>query len=378
MVNRRQVLQALSLATLSSILCPGASFAGLVPPTLRPQVGPRNLITDVPGLQVGMAQDEHARTGTTVILAHQPAVAAVDVRGGGPATRETDVLREENLVQTIDAIVLSGGSVYGLAAADGVSEYLGQHGRGFALQPTPGIPASPIVPAACLYDLSNGGNKQQPLHSLYKQLGITAIMQASDYFSLGTVGAGYGAMTEMGKLKGGLGSASILTSDNATIGAIVAVNSLGSVRATNTRAFWATPYEIGNEFGGGGREALAQLRAQDSDWPSEQLPNERKNTTIACIATDISLTRVELKRIAIMAQAGMARAIRPIHSPYDGDVVFAISTGKREVNNNNRELTVLQTGTLAADTLARAIARGVYAATAWPDTQVRTWKNLPR
>ncbi|MGB8665575.1 MAG: P1 family peptidase, partial [Serratia inhibens] len=286
-----------------------------------------------------------------------------------------DALGEDNLVQTVDALVLSGGSVYGLAAADGVAAWLGQQGRGYALRPAPGVPVSPIVPTACLYDLNNAGDKNWQLDPPYRQLGIEAAGKAGHDFPLGTVGAGYGAMTGMGKLKGGLGSASIVAANGATVGALVAVNSLGSVVAPGTRAFWATPYEINGEFGNGGAAALAQLHGQGEDWMPTEPTGGRKNTTLACIATDLALTRVELKRVAIMAQDGMARAIRPLHSPFDGDVVFALSTGKREVQGS-RELAVLQIGALAADTLARAIARGVYAATPWPGSQVTTWKTL--
>ncbi|AYO40258.1 P1 family peptidase [Serratia sp. P2ACOL2] len=375
-VSRRTFVQTLACVTGAiGILSPTTFLGAAMPSSPAVRTGTRNLITDVPGLKVGVAQDSRVRTGTTVILPDSPAIAAVDVRGGGPATRETDALGEDNLVQTLDALVLSGGSVYGLAAADGVAAWLGQQGRGYALRPAPGVPVSPIVPTACLYDLSNAGDKNWQLDPPYRQLGIEAAGKAGHDFPLGTVGAGYGAMTGMGKLKGGLGSASIVATNGATVGALVAVNSLGSVVAPGTRAFWATPYEIDGEFGNGGAAALAQLHGQGEDWMPEEPTGGRKNTTLACIATDLALTRVELKRVAMMAQDGMARAIRPLHSPFDGDVVFALSTGQREVQGS-RELAVLQIGALAADTLARAIARGVYAATSWPGGQVTTWKTL--
>jgi len=375
-VSRRTFVQTLACVTGAiGILSPSALLGAAMPTSPAVRTGTRNLITDVPGLRVGIAQDSRVRTGTTVILPDYPAIAAVDVRGGGPATRETDALGEDNLVQTIDALVFSGGSVYGLAAADGVAAWLGQQGRGYALRPAPGVPVSPIVPTACLYDLSNAGDKDWQLTPPYRQLGIEAVGKVGLDFPLGTVGAGYGAMTGMGKLKGGLGSASIVAANGATVGALVAVNSLGSVVAPGTRAFWATPYEINGEFGNGGAAALAQLHGQGEDWMPEAPTGGRKNTTLACIATDLALTRVELKRVAIMAQDGMARAIRPLHSPFDGDVVFALSTGQRNVEGS-RELAVLQIGALAADTLARAIARGVYAATPWPGEHVTTWKTL--
>ena len=341
--------------------------------------GPLNLITDVPGLRVGSAHDALVRTGTTVILGDAPMLAAVDVRGGAPATREIDALGEDKLVQHVDAVVFSGGSVYGLAAADGVTTWLGQRQRGFALRPARNKPVSPIVPAACLYDLANGGDKLWQDRPPYRQLGIDALCNASDTFQLGTAGAGYGALTNNGTVKGGLGSASVVARCGAVIGAIVAVNSLGSVVAAGTRAFWATPWEIGNEFGGAGAHALAQLRGAPEDWltPAPQLG--RYNTTLACVATDLALTRVELKRVASMAHDGMARAIRPVHSAFDGDIVIATSTNRRSIPMNGqveRETAVLNIGALAADTLARAIARAIFEAKAWPNSPARAWRDI--
>jgi L-aminopeptidase/D-esterase-like protein len=333
--------------------------------------GPRNLITDVAGLKVGQAQDIAVRTGTTVILPDEAAVVAADVRGGGPATRETDATELQNLVHAFDAIVLSGGSVYGLAAPDGVVAWLGAHGRGYGLSPKPGTPKSPVVPAAALYDLANDGNKGWGLRPPYWDLGLQAVQAVSDRFELGTAGAGYGAMA--GSLKGGLGSASIVTADGFTVGALVAVNAAGSVVAPGTRQFWAAPFEIGAEFGGLG---ASQLHAGPDDWgrPKPHI-NARENTTLAVVATDAKLTSDEAKRVAIMAQDGMARAIRPSHSPFDGDIVFAMPTGKVDVPEP-RAATTARLGALAADTLARAIARAVYEATPWPGSDVPTWKGL--
>src|SRR5471032_2383168 len=189
--------------------------------------GPLNLITDVPGLLVGQAMDAAARTGVTVILTDERAVCAVDVRGGGPGTRETDILAAETLVEAVDAVVLSGGSVYGLAAADGVAAWLGARGRGFGLVERPGVPKSPIVPAAILYDLANGGDKAWGLEPPYRVLGIAAVEAAGRRFALGSVGAGAGATA--GALKGGLGSASVVSADGYSVGALAAVNSFGAV-----------------------------------------------------------------------------------------------------------------------------------------------------
>jgi L-aminopeptidase/D-esterase-like protein len=334
--------------------------------------GPLNLITDVPGLMVGQAMDAAARTGVTVILTDERAVCAVDVRGGGPGTRETDALAAETLVEAVDAVVLSGGSVYGLAAADGVAAWLGARGRGFGLGERPGVPKSPVVPAAILYDLANGGDKAWGLEPPYRALGIAAVESAGRAFALGTAGAGAGAMA--GALKGGVGSASAVAGDGYSVGALAAVNSFGSVTAPGGRAFWSAPFEIGDEFGG---VALGNARAGPDDlgWADGDAAL-RVNTTLACVATDVALTPGQARRLAIMAQAGLARAIRPIHTPFDGDVVFVLSTGRRALAQPI-ERTLARLGAMAADCLARAVARGVYEATAWPGTGATCWRDLP-
>lgn len=335
----------------------------------KPGPGLRNLITDVPGLKVGQAQDVAVRTGVTVILPDERAVAACDVRGGAPGTRETDALAPENLVEAIDAVVLSGGSVYGLAAADGVVTWLGARGRGFGL--VPGIPKSPVVPGAILFDVANGGDKAWGETPPYRDLGRAAVAAAALDFDLGTAGAGYGAMA--GGLKGGTGSASVVTTDGYTVGAVVGVNSWGSVIAPGGRTFWAAPFELDGEFGGLGPAGLA---AGPDEWGSAKRPTETRNTTIACVATDAILTPAQAKRFAVMAQDGLARAIRPIHAPFDGDVVFAISTGRRPLGDQP-DYAIARLGALAADALARAVARGVYGASPWPGTEVPCWRDLP-
>ncbi|NEX94448.1 P1 family peptidase [Caulobacter sp. 17J65-9] len=330
--------------------------------------GPRNLITDVAGLSVGSAHDEQARTGVTVVLADALTVAAIDVSGGGPGTREGDALAPENLVGRVDAVVLSGGSVYGLGAADGVCAGLGAGGRGFRLRDMDGVPPSPIVPAAILYDLNNGGAKTWGETPPYAALGRAALASAGTEFALGTAGAGYGAFA--GALKGGLGSVSAVTADGITVGALAAVNSFGSVVGPDGCSFWAAPYEIGREFGG---TDPGELYAEPDAWPFAKLdPGPRENTTVACVATDAVLTSAEAKRVAVMARAGLARAIRPVFAPFDGDVVFALATGRVELAEP-RALAVARIGALAADCLARAVARGVYAARAWPGCPVEDW-----
>ncbi len=334
---------------------------------MRAGAGPRNLITDVPGLTVGHAVDRAARSGVTVVLPNARAVCAVDARGGAPGTRETDALTPETLVEAVDAVVLSGGSVYGLAAADGVAAWLGARGRGYGMVARPGVPRSPVVPAAILYDLANGGDKAWGLEPPYRALGLRALEAAALDFDLGTAGAGAGAMA--GSLKGGLGSASVVTEDGFTVGALVAVNSFGSVLVPGSRAFWAAPFELDGEFGG---VPIGDAHAQPDDWGlAKRNPVAGENTTIACVATDAILTPAHAKRLAIMAQDGLARAIRPAHAPFDGDVVFALATGRRPLPSEGADFVLARLGALAADTLARAIARGVHEATAWPGTDVR-------
>lgn len=335
--------------------------------------GPRNLITDVPGLKVGQAQDERVRTGVTVILPDDRAVCAVDVRGGGPGTRETDALEPHMLVDAVDAVVLSGGSMYGLGAGDGVAAWLGAQGRGYPVSTQPGLPRAPIVPAAILFDLGNGGDKAWGEDPPYRRLGIEAAKAAGLDFRLGVAGAGYGA--KAGRLKGGTGSASIVTHDGITVGAVAGVNSFGSVVGGDGLTFWASPYEIDGEFGG---RSPAGLPIPADDWGLAKLnPGVRENTTIACVATDVALTKPQARRVAIMAQAGFAMAIRPINTPFDGDIVFAMSTGKRPIGDAPERM-VARIGALAADCLARAVARGVYEAVAWPGSDVPAWRDLSK
>ena len=320
--------------------------------------GPRNLLTDVPGLAVGNASDPKINTGTSVILAQEPAIAAVCVAGGGPGTRETDLLAADTLVDAVDAICLSGGSAFGLGAADGVVSGLKAAGRGFGLMDLPGVPKTPIVPAAILYDLANGGDKDWGDTSPYPALGRTAFDAASADFALGRVGAGYGARA--GALAGGLGSASLVTHEGWTIGALVAVNCFGATQMPGTDCYWAWPYEMTNEFGGA--RPPADYAVKPDDWGAAKLnPSIGQNTTIACIGTDVALTAGQARRVAQMALSGFSRAIRPVFAPFDGDAVFVISTGKSALAEP-AALNLARIGELAANTLSRAIARGVHEA----------------
>jgi len=317
--------------------------------------GARNLITDVAGLNVGQAEDARVASGVTVLLGEAPMNAVYDIRGGAPGTRDIAVLDAMALVGQADAIVLSGGSAFGLDAPAGVTSVLRAQGRGFAV--APGAPRVPIVPGAILFDLANGGDKDWGEETPYRALGAKAIQAASQDFALGNAGAGYGAVA--GGYKGGLGSASAVTDDGVTVGALAAVNSVGSPLIPGTDVFWAFAFEQNGEFGG--RRPMQDI-VSDLDLPADMKgarPGE--NTTIAVVATDADLTRAELGRVAVMAADGFARALRPVHTPFDGDIVFAVSTAKRPLNGSRARET-MRLGHIAADCIARAIARGVYEA----------------
>ena len=309
--------------------------------------GALNTIADVAGLRVGNAQDRALRSGCTVVVGDRPFVAGVSVMGGAPGTRETDLLAPERLVQEVDALVLSGGSAFGLDACSGVADGLRAMGRGFAVGPQ----RVPIVPGAILFDLLNGGCKDW-VRNPYHGLGLAALGAAGTAFDLGTAGAGYGAST--GRWKGGLGSASIVLDNGVTVAALVAVNALGSVTVGEGRQFWAAPWEMADEFGGLG---VSVERASFAD----PVPGKRlgEATTIAIVATDARLTQAQATRMAVAAQDGMARAIVPSHTLLDGDLVFAAATGVHEVDP---VVGAYQIGHAAAGCLARAIARGVYLA----------------
>ncbi|HET8727196.1 MAG TPA: P1 family peptidase [Alphaproteobacteria bacterium] len=322
---------------------------------IRP--GRRNLITDVPGLAVGNAEDHGARTGVTVILPDRRVVAAVDVRGGAPGTRDTDALDAGCLIDEVDAIVLSGGSEFGLDAASGAVAWLGARGRGLPV----GAVRVPIVPAAILFDLLNGGDKDWGEEPPYRRLGGEACAAAGTDFALGNAGAGLGA--KAGALKGGLGSTSAIDPvTGATIGALVAANPVGAVVMPGQATFWAWALEQADELGG---QPLPSGPVGPSDPEmSTALDNAGvpgANTTIAVVATDAALTKAEARRIAIMAQDGFARAIRPAHTPFDGDTVFALATGGVPVDGD-RPRALARLGAIAADTVARAVARGVFEA----------------
>ena len=327
-----------------------------------PRTGPRNLITDVDGVLVGHASDPDICTGASVITSDRPFVASYHVMGGAPGTRDTDLLAPDKTVSEIDAIVLSGGSAFGLDTASGVSDALRQQGRGFAVGDT----TVPIVPTAILFDLANGGQKNW-VTSPYPDLGRRAFAAQNDQFDLGTIGAGYGALC--GMIKGGLGSASLQLSGGGTIGAMMAANPVGNP-CDSTGRFWAAPYELNNEFGGRGSPTTD---AQIYDLAPTKLgalhPNQ--NTTIGIIATDITLDKAQLARLATAAHDGISRAISPAHLPFDGDLIFAISTARRPAPATAH--TMAELCHFAAACVARSVARGVYEAQHNPSDLKPNW-----
>ena len=324
--------------------------------------GPKNSITDIPGLKVGNSEDLQIKTGVSVLVADRPFTAAVHVMGGAPGTRETDLLAPDKLVQAVDAIVLSGGSAFGLDAASGVADSLLRAGRGFAVESV----RVPIVPGAILFDLLNGGKKERDKNP-YKQLGHRALEFAADDFNIGSVGAGTGALA--GKLKGGLGTASAVTEGGYLVGALVAVNSFGSVVQPGHANFWAASFEMESEFGGLG--LASEFNPSKEQALAGLSSHTNTNTTIAIVATDAKLSQAQATRLAVTAHDGMARSIVPSHTVYDGDLVFAAATGEKEIEDSG--LDFLNLGHAAATCLARAVARGVYNAESQIDDLMPTW-----
>ncbi|WP_411891274.1 P1 family peptidase [Yoonia sp. SDW83-1] len=332
--------------------------------------GPRNLITDVAGLRVGNAQDDGLKSGSTVLVGDKPFVASVHVMGGAPGTRETDLLAPDKTVAAVDALVLSGGSAFGLDACSGVMDGLRAMGRGYAV----GSMHIPIVPGAIIFDLINGGDKDWD-ENPYRALGRAALDAAEDTFALGSVGAGTGAMAAM--QKGGLGSASMVLADGTTVGALVALNSLGSVTTPGDRHFWAAPFEMEGEFGGIGPDPAAGLVTPQPSRKEKAMfmhaTGQFANTTIAIVATDAPLSKSQCHRMAVTAHDGLARAIVPAHTPLDGDLVFAASTGTGDIVDHQAMRDI---GAAAAICLSRAICRGVYEATAADGDIIPTYREM--
>ena len=344
--------------------------------------GVLNGLADVPGLSVGHAEASFGATGATVLRCAALTPASVDVRGGGPAGRETDLLKPGASVGAAHAIVLSGGSVFGLAAAEGVVEALSRAGVGLAV--SPGAPPVPIVPAACLYDLplaapSGWGDGGPP----YRRLGAAALADAEGSATgsetgsataeprLGPVGAGRGARA--GAWPGGWGEASLDLGDGLIVAAGAAANPVGSPYMGDGASFWAWPLERrwrgAPEFGGARPNANA-IEPEPPVPPDAKFAMDPRiaanapslNTIVAAVATSADLSCAELNRVAIMAQDGLARAVRPAHTGFDGDTIFALGLGGRPLRGAERQPLVSLIGAAAADCLARAVARGVHAA----------------
>jgi L-aminopeptidase/D-esterase-like protein len=318
-----------------------------------------NLLTDIPGVAVGHATNRALGSGVTAIIFAEAAVASVSVLGGAPGSRDTAMLEPEMAIQRIDAIVISGGSVFGLDAAGGVLGRLREQGRGTPI----GRMFIPVVPQAILFDLQNGGNKDWGRLSPYREMGY-AVAEAARAapFALGTVGAGTGATTPL--VKGGLGSASGQTPEGYRVAALAVANPVGNPLIGRGPHFWAAPFEQNREFGGRG-------------WPPAPLPPDallprlkglpepapEGGTTIGLVVTDAPLTKAQAKRLAIAAQDGVVRAVLSAHLPFDGDTFFAASTGTGTPIDEHGVTLLCHTASMV---VARAIARGVFEATALP------------
>lgn len=323
-----------------------------------------NLLTDIPGIRVGHSQDLTLRTGVTAVLFDRPVIASGSFPGGAPALRETALLEPENMVGHIHAVVLSGGSTYGLDATTGVQAWLREQFGSIPLPP--GTIRVPIVVQASLYDLPAGGQTTWERYSPYAEMGHQAATSAqSGAFALGTAGAGTGATTVT--LRGGLGSASTITPAGHRVAALVAVNAVGTATIGDGPHFWSAPFEQGDEFGGLGMPA--HLSADDlrlrSKWASVT------GTTIGLIATDATLTKTQAKRLSILAQDGVARGVFPAHLPLDGDAMIGVSTCEKPAPLGQEWTEILHAATQVA---ARAIARGVYEASPLPGgAALPTW-----
>jgi L-aminopeptidase/D-esterase-like protein len=327
----------------------------------------KNLLTDIAGVRVGHADDARLASGATAVIFDSPAVAAIDVRGGGPGTREDALLDLANTVERVDALALSGGSAFGLDAGGGVQAWLAEHGRGFRIRDA----VIPIVPGAIMFDLLNGGDKSWGRFSPYRDLGYAAAASAGTEFALGSVGAGLGATTA--NFKGGLGSASAVTASGITVAALAVVNAVGSVTVGDGPWFWAAPFEVNGEFGGRGLPGAFTPDMLAMRIKGGPAATSRENTTLAVVVTDATLTKTQAKRLAMIAQTGFARAIYPVHAPLDGDVLFAAATCEKPVDPL---VGLTELGMVAANVVARAIARGVFTAIALPFADaLPAWKD---
>jgi L-aminopeptidase/D-esterase-like protein len=317
------------------------------------KIGKNNGLTDVEKLLIGHYTDLNAVCGTTVIVCPEGAVAGVDVRGSSPGTRETDLLAPLNLVNKVQAVVLSGGSVFGLATADGVVQWLADKGFGFPLDK--GYVA-PIVPAAVLYDLGRGPDFIPAINAGWGRKACQAARGGK--VLTGSIGAGTGALS--GGIKGGLGTASLILNSGISVAALVAVNSYGSAINPLSGRPWEIETEMNGEFGDQANRAV-KLPPPPETGPAQ-------NTTIGLVATDATLTKSQAQKIAQMAHDGLARAIRPAHTMFDGDTIFCLATGKRKLPevpgffDAPQAQAINDLGHAAADCVTRAIMCAILTA----------------
>jgi L-aminopeptidase/D-esterase-like protein len=327
----------------------------------------KNRLTDIAGVRVGHADDAALASGVTAVIFDSPAIAAIDVRGGGPGTREGSLLHLANTVERIDALALAGGSAFGLDAGGGVQAQLAEQGRGFVVRGA----VIPIVPGAIIFDLLNGGNKSWGRFAPYRELGYAAAKAASVDFAMGSVGAGLGATTA--NFKGGLGSASATTQEGVVVAALAVVNAVGTVTVGDGPWFWAAPFEVDGEYGGRGLPPSFTPQMLAMRLKGGTAATAVENTTLAVVVTDAILSKPQAKRLAMIAQTGFARAIYPVHAPLDGDVVFAAATCEKPIDPL---VGLTELGMVAANVVSRAIARGVHAATALPFAgALPAWKD---
>jgi len=323
--------------------------------------GGKNLISDVDGILVGNAEDDQLQTGLTYIKFEKKFSASAYVYGGATASREIDLLQPERTIRYIDGISLSGGSVFGLSAGSEYVDILSEESRGFKIKNS--NISIPIVPCASIYDLNTKNNKSIN-GELYRYLAKSAYKNANKHFILGNTGAGIGA--KAGIFKGGLGSASISIDNDYTIGAITIVNSLGSPFVGNTGILYSGLYEMNGEMGDNINSNYKNFAKYSFNYKiknNTKLKSDltsKENTTISVIATNIELNKLDLYKIAKMCTSGLSRAIQPVGTPMDGDIIFVVSSNEKKLNINEYNITLI--GSLATDTLTRAVGRAVFSA----------------
>tara|TARA_B100000614_G_scaffold261846_1_gene292926 strand:+ start:1023 stop:2009 length:987 start_codon:yes stop_codon:yes gene_type:complete len=320
--------------------------------------GPKNSITDIDGFLVGNAHDDNIKSGVTVLTRSTSFRASVSILGGAPGTKETDLLSPDKIVENIDGIVLAGGSAFGLDASSGVMDCLRIQNRGFDT----GAIKVPIVPSAILFDLKNGGLKDWKINP-YRDLGRKAFLNISDYFEVGSVGAGCGATTSV--VKGGLGTNSIFYGDRIKVAAIIAVNSVGSPFFPGTNVLYS-------DFYSGKKENMERPPMTALINSTKLLTGEA--TTLGIVCTNLNFNKNDLNRIAISAHSGIARAIEPSHTPFDGDIIFSATSGTEPIVNNDKDLMLVCQ--LSALCVTQAVGSAIKAARKKKGDQLSCWVDL--